>query len=289
MPDIKKYSLVNPSDEYLSFSIKRMEDIFDLHHGKPDEPHRHEYYTVVLVKNASGRHMIDFREFDLSDRQVYFISPGQVHQIIEDEKSFGWALTFSRQFLIENHIETSFLEDLHLFRDFGDTPPLLLTDEELGVLNAYAEEMDDFVKSDKKFRYQAVGALLKLFLIQCNHSCDLGKVENTQVAQASVTLLRSFKQLLNQHFERWHKVSEYAEAMFITPDHLNNAVKSMTGKTAKEHIQARITLAARRYLLFSDFTLKEIAYQLGFSEPANFSQFFKKCTGESPSVWRERH
>jgi AraC-like DNA-binding protein len=61
-----------------------------------------------------------------------------------------------------------------------------------------------------------------------------------------------------------------------------------TGKTAKEHIQARIALEAKRLLHFSDLSVKEIGFQLGFPEPANFSAFFKKCTGSSPSNFKSK-
>lgn len=283
---IKAYQNIHPEDANLSFDIKRMEDIYDVSKGQADEPHRHAYYTVVLVKQAKGKHLIDFHEFDLAAQQVYFVSPGQVHQIIESERSLGYALTFSPQFMLENGIDFSFVEDLHLFQDFGYTPPLELEVEELEKLVNIAEEIYEFTHSNQKFKYQAVGALLKLFFIHCNQACSLSKEENTQSVQASVSLLRSFKNLLNEHYKDWHKVSEYADALHITADYLNTSIKSLTGKTAKEHIQSRIIIAAKRLLRFSDLQNKEIAYELGFSAPANFSQFFKKCTGISPSQFK---
>lgn len=287
MDSLKAYQQIDPGDASLSFEIKRMEEIYAQHQGQADEPHWHNYYTVVLTEQAQGQHIVDFHSFALGPQQIYFISPGQVHQIIEEKKSYGWALTFSPQFLVENGIERAFIEDLHLFQDYGFTPPLEPDQAAATQLNQYAQEMARFRHSNEKFRYQAVGALLKLFLIRCNHLCDLHQSDNPQAVQASVTLLRAFKELLNERYAQWHKVSEYAEAMFITPDYLNSSVKSLTHKSAKEHIQTRITIAAKRYLRHTDLPNKEIAYRLGFSEPANFSQFFKKCTGLSPTAFRK--
>ncbi|MEN0045981.1 MAG: helix-turn-helix transcriptional regulator [Bacteroidota bacterium] len=286
MKKIKAYQNIHPKDANLSFDIKRMEDIYDKVKGQVDEPHRHAYYTIVLVKSAKGKHIIDFQEFELAARQVYFVSPGQVHQIVENERSLGYALTFSPQFMLENGIEFSFVEDLHLFQDFGYTPPLELEGEELEKLVSISEEIYEFTQGNQKLKYQAVGALLKLFLIHCNQACSLSKEENTQSVQASVSLLRNFKDLLNKQYRNWHKVSEYADALHITADYLNASIKSLTGKSAKEHIQSRIIIAAKRLLRFSELQNKEIAYELGFSAPANFSQFFKKCTKVSPSQFK---
>lgn len=287
MSTIQTYHDVHPDHQTISFDIKRMEEIHDAHGGIADAPHRHDYFTILLVKQASGTHLIDFQAFELQANQVYFISPGQVHQLIELEKPFGCVLTFSRQFMLENGIDACFIEDLHLFQDAGYTPPLALPADEIDPLTTLAESMLAYAHSDKKFKYQAVGSLLKLFLIQCNNSCTLPEEENTQVAQASVSLLRDFKNLLETRFQHWHKVAEYANAMHITADHLNASVKSLTGKSAKEHIQSRLIVSAKRQLLFSGLTTKEVAYELGFSEPANFSQFFKKRVGNSPSEFRK--
>jgi len=283
---IKNYQNIQPNNDALTFSIKRMEDLYDKFGGQPDEPHRHSYFTVLLIQTAKGKHIIDFNEFDLAAVQVYFISPEQVHQLLETEKSFGFALTFSPQFMIENGIENCFIEDLHLFQDFGFSPPLELSETEFIALNNLALQIEQTIQNNGKFKYQAVGALLKLFLINCNNSCSLSQEENTQNVQASVVLLRNFKELLNQNYKNWHKVNEYAAALHITSDYLNVAVKSLTGKSVKEHIQSRILTAAKRLLRFSDLTNKLIAYELGFSEPANFSQFFKKCTGISPTKFK---
>jgi AraC family transcriptional activator of pobA len=288
MAMIKEYKHIHPSDTALSFDIKRMEAIYAHRKGQADDPHRHNYYIILLVKKAKGQHFIDFHEFRLADNQVFFISPGQVHQIIEHEQSFGYALTFSPQFMLENGIDQCFIDDLHLFQDYGFTPPLELPEQEMNKLFARADEILAITQSDLKFKYQGVGALLKLLLIHCNNACTLAQESNTQAVQASVSLLRDFKNLLNQHYKQWHKVADYATALHITADYLNASVKSLSGKSAKEHIQSRIVIAAKRLLIFSNLPAKSIAYELGFSEPANFSQFYKKCTGLSPSQFRKQ-
>lgn len=287
MHDIKTYTQVNRESENISFRISRMEDIWEVSKGKPDEPHRHDYYTVLLVKHARGRHFIDFNAHPLQPFQLFFISPGQVHQVIEEEKSYGYVVLFSEQFLMENNIPPGFIDDLGLFNDYGQTPPLSVNEKEYEKLSGFASEMMNIYTSDLKFKEQAFSSYLKLFLIQGNNLCTLSD-DNPQRTEAGNTILKSFKLLVNENYMHWRQTSDYAAELSVTPDHLNRVVKSLIGKNAKEVIQSRIILAAKRLLYFSDLSTKEIGYKLGFSEPANFSAFFKNCTGVSPSQFMEK-
>ncbi len=283
---IKVYESVNRSDIEVTFEIKRMEDVHEDKHGKTDEPHRHNFYTILLTKEAIGKHYIDFKAYELKNLQIYFISPGQVHQVIEEQKSYGYVITFSRLFLAENNIDYCFLEDINLFTDYGDSPPLSLNTEQFEQLSNYCNQIFDTRGSGIKFENQAIGALLQLFLISCNNICKLDVI-NLQQQQAGSTILKEFKGLVEKHFSEWHLVQQYAEALHVTPDHLNRTVKLLIGNTAKEYVQSRIIIAAKRMLFFSDQTNKEIAYTLGFSDPSNFSNFFKKLTGIPPSQFRK--
>ena len=140
-------------------------------------------------------------------------------------------------------------------------------------------------QSNINYKTEALGALLQLFLIRCNNLCSLPE-RDTQSLEAGNALLKNFKDLLEENYKQWHGASQYAARLSITPDHLSKVLRSLTGRSTKEHIQGRITTAAKRMLYFSELSTKEISYELGFSEPSNFSAFFKKCTGESPSAFR---
>ena len=124
MESVKIYQEVYSEEGDVSFGIFRMEDIYEEQNGEPDEPHRHSYYTVLIVNRGKGLHKIDFNTYDLQNRQVFFVAPGQVHQVIEKEKPIGFAMTFSNQFLVENFIPLSFIDSLNLFQNYGQSPPL---------------------------------------------------------------------------------------------------------------------------------------------------------------------
>ncbi|MDE1994925.1 MAG: helix-turn-helix domain-containing protein, partial [Rhizobiaceae bacterium] len=92
---------------------------------------------------------------------------------------------------------------------------------------------------------------------------------------------------LIQRHSRSHKPAAfYAEALGISPTHLNRIVRNMTGLGAHELITRKLTDEAKRELVFTFGSVQEISYRLGFADPAYFSRFFLKQTGATPRAWR---
>ena len=286
MPNVKTYHEVHSQNNLTGFGISTMEDIYSSRKGMPDDPHRHDYFTVLLVKEATGRHIIDFNTYAFSPHQVYFVSPGQVHQVVEEKSGSGYVMTFSTHFLVENAIPLNFIEGLNLFHDYGQSPPLLPSTEQFRQLTVYAKEIFTLSHSDARMKALSIGAYLKLFLIDCNAICaELPFTGQNELSEHH--LIGRFKELVNLNFAREHSTGFYAGQLQISPDHLNRMIKSRIGKTAKEYIQSRITTEAKRLLYFSELSTKEIGFTLGFNEPANFSSFFKNCTQMSPTTFKK--
>ena len=98
--------------------------------------------------------------------------------------------------------------------------------------------------------------------------------------------LRRFQALIEERFRRWLSVEDYAASVGITATQLNNVCRAHTGKTALQLVHERVLLEARRNLIYTIMTISEIAYALGFSDPAYFSRFFTKKAGVPPSEFR---
>ena len=286
MESVKTYQQVNSKKE-IGFGISKMQDIYIKRNGEVDEPHRHDYYTVLLIEKGKGFHKIDFNTYELANHQIYFVAPGQVHQLIEEEKTEGFSMVFSNQFLLENSISLTFIDNLNLFQNYGQSPPLTPEENHFKKIKKFAEEIFKLYTSDATMKLLSIGAFLKLFLIECNTVCALNPIE-FEIESASNKIIRSFRKAVDDHYKKEHAITFYAEALSVTSDHLNRTVKSKMGKTAKEYVQARIITEAKRLLYFTDLTNKEIAYELGFEEPANFSAFFKKNTQIAPSSFKKQ-
>lgn len=269
-----------------TFYLDTMEQIYIQAEGKTDVPHRHDYYTVLLVEKAAGKHVIDYKTFPFDALEVYFVSPGQVHQVALAEPPKGWVITFSKDFLAENNIPESFISNINLFKPFGDSPPLKLDKETFNRLVRIIKEMEACMPLELTYRARALGALLQLFLIYANNSSTVNPSQLDE-ENPGICILRDFKSLVEIQYMRWHKVSEYATEIHISSKHLSQTVKNITGKSAKEVIQDRLLLEAKRLLLHTDLSIKEVAYKIGYEEPLHFSGFFKKRAGLSPTEFRQ--
>lgn len=286
MSEVKTYQIINDQASHLNFGITKMETTFNKRGGKVDVPHRHDFYTILIVRKAKGIHKIDFNAYNFKERQIFFVAPGQVHQVNEFEQPTGYALTFSNDFLIENAISLSFIDGLNLFHDYGQSPPLIAPSEQFEQISYFLEHMLTLNESTAKMKNLSIGAYLKLLLIECNAICQMNPIE-LESASNGDHLIRRFKTEVDSNYKKQHSTKFYAKKLAITPDHLNRTIKSKIRKTAKEYVQGRIITEAKRLLYFTDLSNKEIGYKLGFSEPANFSAFFKKLTSLSPSNFRK--
>lgn len=284
--EIKTYSLNNQTGAKIDFILKNIEDIYDLFNGIEDAPHRHSYYTIIAVKKAIGKHIIDFKEFKINDYSIHFIYPGQVHQFISKNRPLGWVMNFSPEFLVQNNISREIINRTYLYNISGDSPPLNISNVEFESFENIITQIKNYTLKSITYKYEALGALLKLFFIHTTTICCIQKDEFLNSAIGVNNLLVNFKNNIEQEFKKKHKVSDYSAMLAVTSDYLNKYIKAQTGKSAKEFIQERIILEAKRMLLFTNESSKELAFHLGFEESAHFNNFFKKITGYTPGKFR---
>lgn len=272
-----------------SFVIKAMEEMVDEQGGIVEEPHRHNYYSVIWSFTATGSHIIDFKEYPILPQHVFFVSPSQVHQLLADPDPTGIIILFTPEFLRKNSIREDFISNLKLFRDSDETPPLPVSEAMDGRLREYAGNMKAAFEGNDEMKFETIGAWLKLFLIECNGSCTLPPPGISQEAEVGRTLVQRFKQSVESHFHEWHQVKNYAMALNVSPNYLNEVIKSTINTPAKDYIQHRLILEAKRMSLFTVKSGKEIGFDLGFDDPSHFSKFFKSTTGQSLVQFRETH
>lgn len=283
--DIPSFDLIY-KDEKVSFAIRSMSSIEDENSGKIIPPHRHNYFSILFIKSAIGKHQIDFVEYDINPKSIIFINPGQVHSVQINGKPDGYAILFTQEFMYNNGISQDFINNLRIFKSCDENPPIGIPNDQLDYFNQIIEKIIEEFYSDDSHKYEMISSQLKIFLIQCNRLIKTkSEIFDTAIG-SDISIVSKFKNLVEQNFTNLHKVNEYAEQLFVTANYLNEVIKAGIGKTAKEYIQDRIILEAKRKVHYTDLTSKEIAYELGYNDPAHFSKVFKNCTNQSFSSYK---
>lgn len=254
----------------------------------PDLPHRHDYYTVIAVEKAQGSHQIDFQTYPLSPFTVFFIAPEQIHQLDSNGNQLqGQVLLFTVDFLQSYAISLEHLTEMELFFNCDESKPLQLSDLEWPRVQFFLQQIAQEYQSPQKNNLDALGAWLKLFLLECQRLKSARHLKNEARTTRQAEIVRTFKKEVENHFREWRLVADYARSQNLTSNYLNEIIKSETGASAKDIIQNRLLLEARRLARYSDLSVKEVAYELGYEDVAHFSKFFKKNQGLAFSDFRK--
>ncbi len=128
--------------------------------------------------------------------------------------------------------------------------------------------------------------LLKRLIIKLTRLAKYQQLEN-KIKEPDLDIVRSFNLMVENNYRKLHQVQDYANLLNKSPKTLSNLFKIYNQKTPLQIIQERITLEAKRLLIYTNKTNTEIAYELGFEELTHFSRFFKKMMNQSPSDFRE--
>ncbi|MDB4439106.1 helix-turn-helix domain-containing protein, partial [bacterium] len=146
--------------------------------------------------------------------------------------------------------------------------------------------IDEFNEEDT-IQGEMLRMLLKRLIILITR---LGKQQynsGPEMETQDLDIVRQFNLAVESHYKKLHQVQDYAALLNKSPKTLSNLFSKHNQKTPLQIIRERITLEAKRLMLYTDSTFKEIAYGLGFDDPTGFSRFFKNQTGYSPSAFRK--
>lgn len=274
------------------FVYRTMAEIELMRNGAttPESPHRHDHFTIMLVKNAEGSHQVDFQQYDFAPNMVFFISPEQIHHVhIEQGIPDGQVLMFTPDFLLQYSILPERLSDLDLFFNCDEAKPLHLSAEQMKALQLFLSKIAAENATENVYRWEAVGAWLKLLLLELRRMKSTLQQENIRWDKRKAEIVRQFKHDVEAHFREWHQVQQFAEAQNLSSNYLNEVIKAETGTSAKDFIQNRLLLEAKRLAQYSDLSAKQIAFALGYEDVAQFSKFFKKGEGVAFSLYVGKH
>jgi AraC-like DNA-binding protein len=195
-------------------------------------------------------------------------------------------MVFSREFYGLDPGNEDVLFHLPFFNNPTLVPILNLTQADFNELLLLSRSLRKEYLHWNSFSADILRHYLQIFLLKCKQYYLRYFADKSKTLDPHFSLVQQFNALVEQRFRQVHQVQEYASLMAMSPSLLNKHVKNITGFTAGEVILDRLMLQAKRYLIYTDLSNKEIAYQLNYQDPSYFSRIFKRKTGKSPSDFR---
>ena len=252
---------------------------------------RKDFFKICLTTGKSKIHYAD-RSFEMDGTILFFGNPHIPYSWETLSTTYvGYTCLFSEAFL--KQAERS--ESLHQspFFKIGGTPVLNISEEQRLFLNTLFQKMIEEQKSDYLYKDELIRNYINLMIheamkLQPSENYHQNKNAAARITSVFLELLeRQFPIETTDHQLQMKTAQDYAQQLNIHINHLNRAVKEVTGKSTTTHITERIAMEARALLQHTDWNISEIAYALGFEYPTYFNNFFKRITGTNPRSLRE--
>jgi AraC-like DNA-binding protein len=248
-----------------------------------EEVHRDNYYLFFFLESGEINGLIDFKEYHGQGATLGCILPGQVHYLsIASDNVLGWAMCLDSLFIRDewkaifetipvsgNSVivpDPEMQHDLHfcfelLYKQIRSANRLYVQQTAYALATAMAGMIAEL------YRQHQTGAFNKRLM--------------------SITI--QFKTLIAAHLKTVKSPAKYASMLHISPAYLNEAVKTVTGFPAGYWIQYALTLEAKRLLFYTDRSIKEIAFELGYEDHTYFTRLFTRLSGMSPTLFRANY
>ncbi|WP_187263943.1 AraC family transcriptional regulator [Pontibacter beigongshangensis] len=278
---IHDFEALAQQDQYFyfsPFSVHLQEHLFIR------EPHKHNFYIILIVTQGTGTHTIDFKEYEVKPRTVFFLTPGQVHSWKLSRDADGFVIFFTREFYAREYPH-KMLFDFPFFNALLHNPVLSLSKENEAALLPLLQLLKQEHQQAKAMRQVVLSRYLDILLMELTRIFEPDEAGTGDLVKEQ-TLLQNLERLIDQHYKEHKPVSFYAERLHVTPRHLNEICKKSLGRTTKELMQYRILLEAQRLLVHANLTSSQIAAELGYFDNTYFFRFFKKHTAHTPEQFR---
>ena len=257
------------------FEIIRIEDIPAKFENKP---HRHDFYEIIWFTSDDNEILIDFNPFKTKRNSIFLITPGRVNQYDISNRT-GKLIVFSKDFISER------ADLMHsLFMNFFNKPFIELSENEVAKFKLLIQILTDEFNESKDSGF----AILESYLISFLLNIKKIQQETFSIDGINQERIMILYKLIEENFAREHRATFYAQNLNLTSHQINRILQVHLGKTVTGLIHDRLILETKRQIILSNKSMKEIAYALGFDDPAYFSRFVKKQTGSSPEVLKSQ-
>lgn len=278
------FSITTPANGSHFFNLNKFEENYFLGHIQ-----RNNYFSLIWVKEGSGKVKTGFSEFDFQDNTLFAFAPFQPFSFSSENSIRGIVINFRPEFLFINQHEKAKSFKEVLYNNESQPPFVHIDRKSSSTFDMLCENIEIEMENGLLAQQDLLGAYLRIFLINASR-LKMEQQPLTAVAQQESKehyLLQKLKDAIEENFRTKHSPSDYASMLYVTTKTLAKVSKMHYNKTLSNIINERIIIEAKRELYLTSKTVKKIAWELGYEDEYYFSRFFKVNTNMSPQKYRE--
>lgn len=265
---------------YNRFHIERIENYRE-HLNLPIPPHRRSVHFFMFLKTGKAVRSKGLSNYEINAGQFFFLPAEQITTLeFMSDDATGFYCHFQPEIFLQNFLRADIDKDFPFFQ-LTSEPTIEISEQQRICQLLEILENENLLSKDNRFDLISV-YLIALFS-EINHSILAPKKE---FRNATAFLTQRYKNALSAYIYQKKSVSEFADYLGVSPNHLHKCVKSTTGKTAHELLNEMRILEAKVLLKQTDLNIGEIAFKIGQFESSDFGRFFKKNTNLTPNQYR---
>jgi AraC family transcriptional regulator, transcriptional activator of pobA len=237
--------------------------------------HRHSYFEIFLFDTGvGGEQMIDFKKYEIKNKTLFIVVPGQVHRLIRKESESGLIIQFTQEFL-NTQIETASIDALFALKT---NPVSKLSNADYESLKKSFVHLLSLENSKEAYKAEKIKHYFAFTIFQI-----LGRIVRTTTVTKKDSITMNFLFLAEKHFIKERTIRSYALQLNIAVSKLNYIIKKDLGKTPSEVIQELLSIEIQRLILLEQISHKEISFHLNFDSASSYNRFVKKHLGCNPT------
>ncbi|MEO5684706.1 MAG: helix-turn-helix domain-containing protein [Chitinophagaceae bacterium] len=250
---------------------------------------RNNFFTLIWVQQGAGRVNADFDGYDFTGNSLFTFAPYQPFVLSFTTPVKGVAIYFHFDFFcIHKHQKELELNGV-LYNNIYQPPFVKVDDTAAVTFNMVFEQMEKELQHSALAQHELLVSYLKIFLITASRLKIEQQPKLVEMTKDNKEpfMLQKLKDAIEENFRSKHSPVEYADLLYISPKALAKMTRAHFNKTLSSLINERIIIEAKRELYLTDKTVKEIAYELGYTDEYYFSRFFKVNADVSPQIYRD--
>ncbi|MBD3581945.1 helix-turn-helix domain-containing protein [Flavobacterium selenitireducens] len=247
----------------------------------------YQSYIKIFYLPKGYEITVDFGRHETLQPSLLFVAPNQFLKIDKVGEQAGHLIFYNRDFYcIEIHDAEVACDGL-LFNNIQNMPLVRVGEKDNAFVSyLFGQMQDEFQLNDVSLE-EMIRTYLKQVLIKATRMWKSEHLDNILADQnGDLEFYRKFTLLVDANYRNKHSVADYADLLCMAPKTITHKCKRLNLPQPNEIIKNRIVLEAKRLLIHTALTAKEIAYDLGYEDPAYFSRLFLAKTGTSPSGFR---